>query len=242
MKYFISLVNFLKGVFISFKYKIPFKGSKFFFEGLSYSILTDEYLIRIPRHKRVNNFIKEINQYGNLWCVEKNSIKRFEQEVKLFILLNKKKAFIKNNLLFIEKIDARPLSLFLGNEKFLFLLKKAIEKLIEYRKRYNFCFGDFHLNNMLVDKEYNIYFIDFEYTFSNDFKELCVYGNIIIFLNYMVLHYYDYFHYYYIDLLRLIKENHLKKELFLIVLNKMKLFLEKEGSYVEIKDFINELL
>ncbi|SFV55009.1 hypothetical protein MNB_SM-7-642 [hydrothermal vent metagenome] len=224
------------------KHKIPFFNSKFFFSGLSYTILTQKYLIRIPNTKRVNDFIVEVEDYNNIWSIEKDHLKRFQEEVEIFKKLNKRDAFIKDGLLFIERIEnVVSLDTLLHDDRFMFYLKKSIYRLIEYNRSYGFIFGDFHLGNVLVDTKYQkIYLIDFEYSFDESFKVYFLYGNLIVMLNNMLNLHYRYYELYKDDILKLFRELRLDKKEFLKVLNIMKKYL-KEKNFAYLREFTDEL-
>jgi tRNA A-37 threonylcarbamoyl transferase component Bud32 len=196
--------------------------------------LTSEYLIRIPNNKRVEDVIKEFKNY-DIWEIEKENIIRFKRENKIFKQVNQKESFLKNGLLYMERIDSVALSTYIQEKEiFLVLLKKSILQLQEYKKKYGFSHGDFHIDNILVDQNNIIYFIDFEYRYKENFYRIEIYADIIILLNLLLIKYPHEYLLYKRDILHIIQAMD-KKNDFIDTLKKMKNYLKE--NYYPIKDF-----
>ena len=135
-----------------------------------------------------------------------------------FIIYNDKNSYIKDNILYFEKIQAKPLS-FIIDEKLDFLnnLNQSIKKLKEEK---NLSHGDFHIDNILIDREENIYFIDFEFIYK---QQLLGYEYEADVINLYFLLYKNYKNYYLLyknELLSMLFENfnkeRVEKTLFLM--------------------------
>ncbi|WP_456471460.1 hypothetical protein [Caminibacter sp.] len=127
--------------------------------GLGFVFILENKIIKIRDKKRVKKVENEFNDF-ELWNLE-----NIEYEKEKFQKLNNKKAVIIDDKLFLEKIDGDSLVNYLEKEEFLVFLEKAIIKLkkIDYH-------GDFHLDNILVGQNGEIYFIDFEYSYHSRLK------------------------------------------------------------------------
>lgn len=151
-----------------------FKPKTIFIAGTNYTLVNDTKIIKIPNKSRISNLQIEFQKCGIWEIVSKN------EELKKFkYASNGKGSLDSNGVLILEKIDARPLSSFLNTEEFLSLFEKSIEKLIELENRFQFSHGDFHIDNILVDKQQNILFIDFDYGYTQKYLHNTSYKDIL---------------------------------------------------------------
>jgi len=127
--------------------------------GLGFTFIFENLIIKVRDKNRIKEKKYQFNKY-KIW-----TLKDIKYEKKKFQTLNKKKATIIKNRLYLEKIDGKSLIYYINTDEFWNLLNKSIEKLkkIDYH-------GDFHLDNILVGQNCEIYFIDFEYSYHSRLK------------------------------------------------------------------------
>lgn len=147
------------------KHLLKYMPSDIFLAGTNFTFITKKYIIKIPNYKRID-FLN--NEFDSCKLFEVCS-KSYEKQQ--FEKATNKEAFFKGeNVLFLEKIDAKPLSYFLDNAKFLVYFNNMLEKLNSLYLKYGFIHSDLHVDNVLVS-ENDIYFIDFDYKFKESVED-----------------------------------------------------------------------
>jgi len=128
-----------------------------FLAGTNFTFITKKYIIKISNYKRID-FLNNEFESCKLFeiCSKSYEKQQFEKAT------NKEAFFKGEDVLFLEKIDAKPLSYFLDSAKFLVYFKNMLEKLNGLHSKYGFIHSDLHIDNVLVS-ENDIYFIDFDY-------------------------------------------------------------------------------
>lgn len=175
--------------------------------GSNYTLMTKKYVIKVTNKKRQ----KKINiEYADFNLIEFSS---FEEAKNKFILVNNKEAFIKNDMLFMERINGLNLSYYLNDEKFIHLVEKSFFLLKNLSNQYNFYHADFHLENILVDKNENIYFIDFDYKYKQHIAPYEIECDVLKFLYFFKKYYFVEYKKYKNDLLFLVFSSFMKDDL-----------------------------
>ncbi len=151
--------------------------------GSNYTLMSKKYVIKVINKFRQKSIDLE---YSDFNLIEFTS---FEEAKNKFILANKKEAFIKNDMLYMERIDAKNLSLYLNSKIFLNLVEKSFLRLKELSSKHNFSHTDFHLENILVDDRENIYFIDFDYKYRSNIAPYEMECDILKFLYFFKKYY-----------------------------------------------------
>ena len=155
--------------------------------GIYYTIELENVYIKIQNKKRQKTISKSWKLFP---LMEYNSLEEIRDR---FVGLNKnKKAHIIQkdcSVLVIEKIDALPLSAYINHDNFMFLVDKSILKLSQIHKKEALSHGDFHLDNILVNEQLEIFFIDFDFKYRLTVKEHELECDVLKFLHYLKIYY-----------------------------------------------------
>jgi tRNA A-37 threonylcarbamoyl transferase component Bud32 len=155
---------------------VIFKISRVYISGYHFTLVGKKWVIKIVNPKREALLSKEILKYKFLQL--NNTI----EEKEKFMIANNKQAYIANDILYIEKINATMLSSFLEDqERFLHYFEASIVKLLKLNEDVGFYHGDFHMDNILVSTS-TIYFIDFDYQYTNYIENLKIEADILKFI------------------------------------------------------------
>jgi len=201
---------------ISLRYRVY----DIFIAGTNYTLISDKYVIKIPNPNRLKELKKEFDICG-IW-----SIGTKYQELKMFKQSTSKTGFIdKQGVLFLEKIDAKPLSFFLSDKDiFLSLFTQVITQLLILNQKNGFIHADLHIDNILIQND-TLYFIDFDFRYNSTFQINGVERDILHLLFIMKKEYLEFFIRYSPEL-KSIVESSFDVSILMLCMDEMKCFFQ----------------
>lgn len=182
--------------------------------------MTEKYILKIPNKRRIIELKHEFSECGIWKLLDKN------EEAVLFSSITNKNAYVdEKGVLFLEKIDAKPLSSFLEKEElFLSYFTKSMELLLVLNTEKNFVHGDFHMDNILID-DGTIFFIDYDYTYTQEYALFAPYNDVVHLL-YVFKKYYPQAFQKYAMKLRIIVEKRYERNKLVESMKKMECFFK----------------
>jgi len=239
-KIYIKIYKYYLLYLFAKKYSFSIKGSQVFTSGISFTILTEDFIIKVPNIKRLKYVIEEHKLSNCIWCIQIDNLSRLHREAELFRKVNRRNSYVKNGTLFIERIEAVSLDCFLHSDYFDRYLKNALLKLIFLKKEYDFSHADFHMKNILIDKEGNVYFVDFEYDYCKRYKNYSLELDVVYFFNNMLFYYRDYFVEHREKMLIILENIGFDKERLLEAIELLRYYIAKD-NIESLRGFFNDL-
>ena len=203
-----------------FKYPSFFKhimtSEDVFTGGCGIVFVRRKKVIKIRIKKREEAIKYEMKKRGFLTVAtldeEKNKFETFN---------NRRKCSLENNVLTMPRIEGVRLEEYIDTENFFHYFALSIETLMKY----NLYHGDFHPGNILLNGN-NVYFIDFEYKYTDVLKNIELEADILKFIFYVKRYYGDFY-------MRNIKHfkmifDYFEKENLIYARNIMKCYLKDE--------------
>ena len=155
---------------------------QFMTEEIIENFLPDIDFCDFINYTRIKNYdvyhnSKVVVKYGNRFDLmrEYKIYKQLENEDCIPKLINIHKSYKRKDkyILTTEYIDGITLleyihSISFDYTEFTELLNTILLTLDSLYKKYNFCHYDLHADNILISKDNKIYFLDFEYSYTND--------------------------------------------------------------------------
>ena len=192
--------------------------------GLGIVCISTNIVMKIRIQKRIKKVLEEEKQRGFLL------IATLEDERDKFKKINKRDAYIQNNILYLERINGYSLGHYIDEndiENFFDFFERSIVLLLKYYRKNGFYHGDFHIENIIVTQDGYINFLDFEFQYVMELKGYEVEADILKFLFYLKI-YKKEFYLKYFDVLKKLVFNYFKVERLKIAKSVMDKYLKDE--------------